>query len=133
MVHRTLGGLTTGAVTIMWSGVDGHLVRLRDGVYPKRRLTKFVDIAADLPRGLTRRQLKNISPVWHAQDDIPFPWPPPVWPVVVRVPAVFVKDELVVHALSVKEACQLMDVPGTWPENVVRNIWTWSQGHPFPL
>jgi hypothetical protein len=67
IVHRRLGGLTTGSATIMWSGVDGHLVRLRDEVYPKRPLTKFADIAADLPRGTTRRQMKDTLP---ARDSI---------------------------------------------------------------
>jgi hypothetical protein len=47
---------------------------------------------------------------------------------------VFVKGELVVRALSVKEACQLLDVPGTWPtKETVRNMWTWNQGQPCPL
>jgi hypothetical protein len=49
IVHCKLGGLTTGSATIMWSGGNGHLVRLREGVYPKRPMTKFVEIAADLP------------------------------------------------------------------------------------
>jgi hypothetical protein len=37
---------------------------------------------------------------------------------------------LVLRSLSVKEACQLLDVPGTWPEETVRNMWTWNQGRP---
>jgi hypothetical protein len=93
-------------------------------VYRKRPLAKFVDIAADLPRGSTRRQIMTTSPVWDAQEEVPFPWPPPAWPVVVRVPSVFVKDELVVRALSAKEACQLLDVPGIWSKDIVRNMWT---------
>lgn len=133
LTHRKLGGLTSCSQVFNWKGVDGHLVRLRHGSYPIRPLGKFVDIAADLPRGTTACELAQHEPFWNIDSLEPFPWPPASWPLSIRVPSVYLKGERVVRYLSSKEACQLLDIPGIWSTELVSNIWSWSNGNPIPL
>ena len=110
LTHRKLGGLTSCSQVFNWKGVDGHLVRLRHGSYPIRPLGKFVDIAADLPRGTTACELAQHEPFWNIDSLEPFPWPPASWPLSIRVPSVYLKGERVVRYLSSKEASRLFGV-----------------------
>jgi hypothetical protein len=32
-----------------------------------------------------------------------------------------------------KEACQLLDIPGIWSSETVKKIWSWNDGAPLPL
>jgi hypothetical protein len=116
-----------------WAGEGGESVRLREGKYAMRPVDKFVEVAAEIPRGRAVRDVVQEEVFWRAGDNLPINCPPPQWPVLVQVPSVFQKGEMVARHLKPKEACQLLDIPGVWPEDLIRNIWTWNKGVPLPL
>jgi hypothetical protein len=118
---------------IWWSGRGGNEVRMREGIYPTLPVNKFVELTVDLPCGKARRLLEDKQLWWTADDEKPFKWPPCDWPVPIAVPSVYLKGDFVRRHLSIKEACQLLDMPGVSSSRMITNIWTWNNGCPVPL
>jgi hypothetical protein len=133
LTHRTLGGLSVAAVEFWWKGRNEFMVKLMSLKYPKRPVNKFLNLATALPMGPEARDLRKTSSWWTASSNKPFGWPFPTWPVVIESPSVFLKGASVTRHLAVKEACQLLDVPGIWPKEVVCDMWSWNQGQVLPL
>jgi hypothetical protein len=106
---------------------------MKQGAYPKRPTDKFVELATNIPRGKHAKQLRASNPWWSLSSNDPVPWPPPVWPVLISVPSVFTKGELIHCHLTPKKAGQLFDIPGVWAAELIKNIWTWNAGSPLPL
>ena len=88
-----------------------------------------MEIATDLP--LARNNVGE--PLWSVSDNLPFPWPPPEWPVPISAPSVYLKGNLVTRHLTSKEACHLLDIPGIWSSDLIQNIWSWGNGQTWPL
>jgi hypothetical protein len=131
--HRKLGGLTVATVDFWWHGENEKDLKLKGVGYPQRPLNKFINVAAKLPLGEEARVLKTKDFWWSSEGNTPFGWPFPKWPIIIECPSVFVKGKVVKRKLNYKEACQLLDVPGIWPADLVEQIWSWNKGFVLPL
>jgi hypothetical protein len=133
ITHRKLGGLTKATTVVSWGGGYGGMLRLRDAHYLQRPTNRFMDIASDLPRGSIRKAVQDQEPWWSAASNEPFKWPFMKWLVPIESPSVFLKGGLLKRYLTMKEACQLLNVPGIWSPEAIKQIWNWNDGAPLPV
>ena len=134
--HRALGGLTTAKMRVYWLHQSGgSYPRPTLQSFPKRPLHRFLEPSARLSAWYRREHAdrKGLS-VWcpTSPEALPLPFEKQVFPDLVEIDSVYIKDGPICRPFLDKERMQVFDLRADL-EPLLNQMWNWNEGFAPPL